>query len=337
MFGYYYYQILRKIVNCFGALFDNVYVVGTDNQGDIFSTIKVPIRYGPTQKFLARVEQVPDLNKPIQITLPRMSFEIIGMNYDSSRKVTTTQTFLVRDSNNNCTIRKSFLPVPYNLNFELSIFTKKNDDMFQIIEQIVPYFQPFYTMTVDLVEEINENRDIQINLDNIVMTDNYEGDFTERRALIWTLKFTAKTYFFAAIPGSGDVSRDIITSVSIGFVAGSTGGGVGARDASISAIPRAIRNYTGNPTTTLAQNIDADDTNIIVVDSTDILPNTYITINDEELFVKSKSGNQLIVDRGRDFTIATPHVLGADIYRITDADNALVQPGDKFGIIGGLL
>jgi hypothetical protein len=338
MFGYYYYQILRKIVNCFGALFDNVYVVGTDNQGDVFSTIKVPIRYGPTQKFLARVEQVPTLNKPIQITLPRMSFELIGMSYDSSRKATATQTFLVRDPHNNCAVRKSFLPVPYNLNLELSIFTKKNDDMFQIIEQIVPYFQPYYTMTVDLVQEINEKRDIQVNLDNIIMTDNYEGDYTERRALIWTLKFTAKTYFFAEIPGSSDTSKDIITSVSIGYIAGVTGGaGISGRDSSNSVLPRAIKNYTGNPTTTLAENISATDRNIIVVDATDILPNTYITINDEELFVRSKTGNTLAVDRGRDSTIATPHVLGADIYRITDADNALVQPGDKFGIIGGLL
>lgn len=336
MFGYYYYQILRKIVNCFGALFDNIYVVGTDNEGDIFSTIKVPIRYGPTQKFLARVEQVPDLNKPIQITLPRMSFELIGMAYDTTRKVTTTQTFFVRDKNANCAVRKSFLPVPYNINFELSIFTKKNDDMFQIIEQIVPYFQPFYTMTIDLVEEINEKRDVQVNLDNIVMTDNYEGDYNERRALIWTLKFTAKAYFFASIPGVSDVSKDIINRVSIGFVAGETGA-IGARDSSISVLPRAIKNYTGDPTTTLAQNIDADDFIITVTDSTNILPNTYITINDEEMFVKSKNGSQLTVERGKDSTIATPHVLGADIYRITDADNALVQPGDKFSIIGGLL
>jgi hypothetical protein len=336
MFGYFYYAILRKIVNCFGALFDNIYVVGTDNEGDVFSTIKVPIRYGPTQKFLARVEQVPDLNKPIQITLPRMSFEIIGMTYDSSRKVTTTQTFLVRDPNNNCAVRKSFLPVPYNINFELSIFTKKNDDMFQIIEQIVPYFQPFYTMTIDLVEEINENRDVQVNLDNIVMTDNYEGDYLERRALIWTLKFTAKTYFFSLIPSASDVSKDIINRVSIGFVAGDTGGVNAARDASTVILPRAIKNYTGEATTTLTENIVASDIIITVSDATNIPVSSYIVINDEEILVKAKNGNKLTVERGKDSTLATSHVLGAEIFKLTDADNALVKPGDLFGFIGDL-
>ena len=142
MFEYFYNEILRRTIISFGTLFNGITVKQED------STIKVPLAYGPTQKFLARLEQSPDLNKSTAITLPRMSFEFTGLTYDPSRKVTTTQTFTVKDPSTGKDSKKAYLPVPYNMQFELAIMCKLNDDALQITEQILPYFQPAYNVTV---------------------------------------------------------------------------------------------------------------------------------------------------------------------------------------------
>ena len=218
MFEYFYHEILRKTIIGFGNLFNNIQIKHTNDSGEVTSVIKVPLAYGPTQKFLARIEQSPNLNKPIQMTLPRMSFEFIGLTYDNSRKLTTTQSFLSKSSTNETDVRKTYMPVPYNMEFELSIMTKINDDMLQIIEQIIPYFQPSYNITINLVETVGEKRDVSIVLGNISMQDDYEGDFTTRRALIYTLRFTAKTYLFG--PVYSGVSKDFIQNVSIRFIDG---------------------------------------------------------------------------------------------------------------------
>ena len=178
MFEYFYHEILRRTVISFGSLFNDISIKHTDNNNNVKSIIKVPFAYGPTQKFLARLEQSPNLNKPVQMSLPRMSFELVGLSYDSSRKSTTTQTFLTSSSTDKTQEKKSYLPVPYNLDFEVSIMTKLNDDMLQIIEQILPYFQPAYTISIDLVKEIGEKRDIPVILNSISMSDDYEGDFS---------------------------------------------------------------------------------------------------------------------------------------------------------------
>jgi len=333
MFEYFYHEIIRKTVVSFGTLFNGITIKHKDDAGNIKNSIRVPLAYGPTQKFLARLEQVPNLNKPVQMNLPRMSFELIGMSYDSSRKLTMTQTFLARDKDNN-QIKRAYLPVPYNLNFELSIMTKLNDDMLQIVEQILPYFQPNYTLTVDLVQEIGEKRDIPIVLDNISMTDNYEGDYTERRALIYTLKFTAKTYLFGPV-SSDSVSSEIIKKVSLGFAAGEASG-VARREVTYSVEPRAIQNYTGTVTTTVAIDIERSDTLIQVSDASSINPGSYIDINQEELYVESVSGNTLTVRRGQDSTTILSHVSGSEVKLITAADDLLIEPGDDFGFTGSL-
>ena len=163
--------------------------------------MKVPLAYGPIQKFLARLEQTPDLKGAQTITLPRMSFEMNTIAYDPTRKAGVTQTFKTSDGTN---LKKVYMPVPYNIGFELSIFTKLNDDALQIVEQILPYFQPSFNLTVDLVSSIGEKRDIPVILDNISFQDDYEGDFSTRRALIYTLNFTAKTYLFGPIAATTD-------------------------------------------------------------------------------------------------------------------------------------
>jgi hypothetical protein len=198
---YYYHQIIRKTIIAFGNLFNQIYIQHKDDDNAIFSEMRVPLTYGPTQKFLARLEQQAELNKPVAITLPRMSFEMTSIQYDTTRKSGITQTFKALDGNN---LKKVFLPVPYNIGFELSVLCKLNDDALQIIEQILPYFQPGFTVSIDLVDSIGEKRDIPIILDNISLQDDYEGDFSTRRALIYTLSFTAKTYLFGPISESTD-------------------------------------------------------------------------------------------------------------------------------------
>ena len=195
--SYYYHEIIRKTIISFGTLFNDLNIKHKDSSGGVVSQLKVPLAYGPTQKFLARLEQQANLDKPVQITMPRMSFEMTSIAYDSTRKSGITQTFKAVDGNSN--MKKVFMPVPYNIGFELSILSKLNDDALQIVEQILPYFQPSFNMTVDLVESIGEKRDIPVVLNSVNFQDDYEGDFSTRRALIYTLRFTAKTYLFGPV------------------------------------------------------------------------------------------------------------------------------------------
>ena len=198
---YFYHEIIRKTVIAFGTLFNDVYVRHHDSTGKDIGELKVPISYGPRQKFLARIQQQPELNKATQITLPRMSFEMNSITYDPSRKSGITQTFKAKDGEK---IKKVFMPVPYNLGFELNILTKLQDDSLQIVEQILPFFQPGFTLTIDLADQIGEKRDVPMVLEDISFTDDYEGNFETRRALIYTLRFTAKTYMFGPIADSTD-------------------------------------------------------------------------------------------------------------------------------------
>jgi len=330
MFEYFYHEILRNTVIAFGSLFNEIKIKHINNEDNVVSVIRVPLAYGPTQKFLARLNQSPNLNKPIQITLPRMSFEFTGLTYDSTRKSTTTQTFTTKSAEDNTETKKVYLPVPYNMQFELSIMSKLNDDALQIVEQILPYFQPAYTMTVDLVDTINEKRDIPVILENITMQDDYEGDFTTRRVLIYTLRFTVKTYLFGPTLSA---TKDIIKKTTISYITGDTTN-TPTREVVYSSEPRAIKNYTGIIVTNITNDINTEDTLITVNNASSILPNTYLDIEGEEVFVKLVSGNVLTVERGRDGTTITSHLAGAEIKSITSADNELIETGDDFGFSG---
>jgi len=210
---YYYHEIMRKTIVAFGTMFNQIYIRHDDASGNTYSDLKVPLAYGPSQKFLARLEQQGDLNKPVQITLPRMSFEMNNIQYDSTRKTGITQTFKAVDKNTSA-VKKVFMPVPYNIGFELNILSKLNDDALQIVEQILPYFQPSFNVTVDLISSIGEKRDVPIVLDSISFQDDYEGDFSTRRALIYTLRFTAKTYLFGPV---ADSSEGLIKKVQLDY------------------------------------------------------------------------------------------------------------------------
>lgn len=328
MFEYFYHDILRKTVIGFGTLFNGIKIYRKDSSNNVSSIIEVPIAYGPTQKFLARLEQSPNLNKPVQITLPRLSFELTGLNYDSKRKVAPTQSFLSPTKVDGKDVRKTYMPVPYNVSFDLSVMTKTNDDMLQIVEQILPYFQPSHSISIDLLELIGEKRDVPITLDSITMQDDYEGNFDTRRSLIYTLKFTAQTYLFGPISDPADT--DIIKKVSIGYITGERGRSA-SRELTYTIEPKATKNYVDDVFTTLSEDILIATDRFTIEDSTIIPEKSYITIDNETMFIKSKADNTIWVRRGEYGTPITQHVSGSKVNLITAQDNLLVEPGDDFG------
>jgi hypothetical protein len=201
---------LRKYVIYFGTLFNNIWLKRYDNAGQLQQTMKVPLNYGPREKFLARLEGNPDLERPIAIQLPRMTFEMTGLYYDPTRKLNAVNRTTSPVPGQIGQSRWQYQPVPYNIDFTLSIMVKNIEDGTYIIEQILPYFNPVWTATLNLNTDLNQKHDIPITLDNIVSEDTYEGDFVNRRAVIWTLNFTMKGYFFGPTnQANGLIIRDI--------------------------------------------------------------------------------------------------------------------------------
>ena len=325
--NYFYHEILRKTIVAFGTLFNNIEIKHKDDEGDTFSIIKVPIAYGPIQKFLARLEQVPNLKKRVAITLPRMSFEMTGISYDTSRKVSTFQTFksVIKDSNK---LTKSYMPVPYNVNFTLSIMSKLNEDALQIIEQILPYFQPQITATVDLVSELGEKRDIPIILNSVDMDDQYEGDFTTRRVLIYTLNFTAKTYLFGP---TNNFDEGLIRKVQVDYYSDTNRNNNPSRQLRYIADVRAIKDYNQDEVTTIAQDVGTEITEFEVSSSVPFVVGSYIQIGEESMYIRDINGNKLLVNRGQDSTPVSNHDEGDTISVIDNLDDELVDFGDDFG------
>ena len=251
--NYFYHEITRKTVIAFGTLFNDIHVRHQDQAGNDISDIKVPVAYGPKQKFLARVTQQAELNKATQITLPRMSFEITNISYDSSRKAGITQTFKAPNKENDNKLTKVFMPVPYNLGFELNILVKLQDDGLQILEQILPFFQPGFNLSIDLVKSIGEKRDIPMVLNSIQQQDDYEGDFSTRRALIYTLSFTAKTFMFGHI---AKTPEGLIRKVQVDYYSDSDPR-TAKREQRYTVVPKPKKDYNEDNV------IDTDDTPFI--------------------------------------------------------------------------
>ena len=212
--NYFYHKIIRKTVTTFGTLFNNVQIKKYDAEGNFAKQEKVPLAYGPMQKFLARLKQNPDIDKNFTINVPRLSFEMTAISYDGSRKVPPTQqNRVVNDETKGYDVQ--YMPVPYNIEFELGIITKSQDDALQIIEQILPFFQPQFTVTIEMIPEMGETRDIPITLNSVDFNDEYEGDLMERRIITYTLRFTAKTYLYGPI-SSGDIIKKSVANINVG-------------------------------------------------------------------------------------------------------------------------
>ena len=211
MFGqYFYHSHIRKTVSVFGTLFNNISVQRKDANGNSVNNVKVPLSYGPKQKFLTRLFEEPDLNAPeVAIRLPRMSFEITGIQYDTSVKLNKMNTIAQPNVHGQNTVRN---PVPYIISFQLSIYAKNQDDALQVVEQIIPYFNPEYVVTIKEIPSLNISRDIPIVLQSVNYSDDYEGDFSSRRVLIYTLDFTMKTFFYGPITQNQGVIKDAIVN-----------------------------------------------------------------------------------------------------------------------------
>ena len=199
MFGNYFYnESMRRMTIGFGQIFNNIQIKRKDDTGKVIQTIRVPLAYGPKEKFLVRLDQQSSLNnREFAITLPRMGFEISNITYDPTRKLTRIQKFKQVKSNKDGKILDfNYTPVPYNISYNLYSFTASAEAGLQIIEQILPFFQPDFTVTINAIPDLNIKRDIPIILNSVNYEDTYSGDFQTRRAVIYTLNFTAKTYLF---------------------------------------------------------------------------------------------------------------------------------------------
>ena len=199
----FYHETIRNVVVAFGTVFNNIQLVRKDNDGTIQQTMKVPLAYGPRQKFLVRLAEDPDLTKKIAVTLPRIGFEITGLTYDPARKLNRVQKFKKVKTGKSNTLDSQFMPVPYNIGFQLYILSKQSDDALQIIEQILPFFQPDYTLTINDMTDMGIKRDVPVILNSISYEDDYDGDFAERRSIIYTLDFTAKFYLYGPVTSQG--------------------------------------------------------------------------------------------------------------------------------------
>lgn len=323
---YFYHEIIRKNVIGFGNLFNEINITHKDSSGNQKSEILVPIAYGPIQKFLARIEQQPDLSRKQSLSLPRISFEMTSIQYDSARKGSPVQTFKSVNLENNSIVNKAFMPVPYNLGFELNIITKLQDDALQIVEQIIPFFQPAFNITIDLVSLIGEKRDTPVVLNSITFKDNYEGDYSDRRYLIYTLKFTNKTNFFGPVV---DNTGSLIKKVKVDFFS-NTDRNVAKREVRYTVTPRAIKDYNNDNTTTLAENINTKVNEFEVLDASTFTVNTYIRIDNENMQIKSISGNIITVYRGIDGSTLEEHLENASIDVINSQDDVLIPLEDGF-------
>ena len=198
----FYHETIRNVVVGFGTIFNNIQLVRKDNAGVIQQTMKVPLAYGPRQKFLVRLGDDADLSKAAAVTLPRIGFEITGLTYDPGRKLNRVQKFKKVKGSKSEQLDTQYMPVPYNINFQLYVLAKQSDDALQVVEQILPYFQPAYTITINDMTNMGIKKDIPIILNSISYEDDYQGDFTTRRAIIYTLEFTVKFYLYGPVTSS---------------------------------------------------------------------------------------------------------------------------------------
>lgn len=250
MFGNdtFYHETTRRYVAVFGTLFNDITITRKNNSGTEVQRMKVPISYAPMQKFLARLEGDPSLNAPA-ITLPRMTFEITGMTYDGERKLNSAIRNTRSVTSAASTKITQFSPTPYDIEFQLNIMTKYNEDGTKILEQILPFFKPDFNMSVKLIDDLNMYLDIAVVLNSVTTEDTYEGSFEERRALIWTLSFTLKGYYFGPT-----TTRKVIKFARTDLYPSLTANNLIEY---VSVQPGFTSN--GNPTTVLADTIDYDE------------------------------------------------------------------------------
>lgn len=235
----------------FGTLFNDIQIYRWDNDGNITQTIPVPVAYGPSQKFLARIQQDPALNAPA-ITLPRISFEMTNFQYDGTRALTSSFRSKSAISTNDGSYNTALTPAPYNIDIELSIMTKYMEDGTKILEQIIPFFKPEWTPSVKLLDDPEYYLDVPIVLNGVTMEDAYDSDFQERRVLLWTLNFTVKGWYFGP-----STNKKVIKFVKVNKY-----DNLSANDYVESTYVQPGLTANGEPTTNVNNSIDYTDINV---------------------------------------------------------------------------
>ena len=202
----FYWGTIRKAIVAFGSMFNNITIQRTDANGNVVQLQKVPLSYSPKQKFLTKIRQLPDVDtQNVQVLLPRMGFEMISLDYDPNRKISPIQQS--RTINSSTAANAQYAPTPYNINVILYVYAKNQDDGLQVIEQILPYFNPDYNLTIKAVPQLNIKNDLPIILSSIGFEDDYEGDLTTRRSIIWTLSFVLKLNFYGPVSKQGVIKK----------------------------------------------------------------------------------------------------------------------------------
>lgn len=203
----FYHGIIRKSIVAFGRLFSNIYIdrkQGDSVTGETIQRLQIPLAYAPKEKWLVRIDQDPELENHTYVSLPRMSFEIIGYTYDPQRKLNRMQQI---KCGNGGSVTTMYTPVPYNLDLSLYVLTKTQEDALQILEQILPTFTPEYTMTINAVPDMNTKIDVPIILNSVAVSDEYDGDFQTRRFVTHTLNFQMKVNLFGAVSGQNVIEQ----------------------------------------------------------------------------------------------------------------------------------
>lgn len=248
MFGSkFYFGTIRKYVTLFGFLFSDVEIDRTDKDEKIVDTIKIPLKYAAKEKILQRVIEDPKIEKKDSITLPVMSFELVNLYYDDSRAINQTSRIVQKGSDPNH-MKYQYAPVPYNFQFSLYVFVKNRKDGLRIVEQILPFFKPEWTLSAHMISEMSQEdkRDITIVLNSVEQSDSYEGSYEQRQVIVWQLDFTLKGYFWGPVK-----EKPIIKFVTTNF-----------RD----SVSNNIVNYVtvqpgltsnGNPTSKVSESVDA--------------------------------------------------------------------------------
>lgn len=208
----FYWGTIRKSIIAFGNMFNSITIERRDADGNIVQVLKVPISYASKQKALARIQQRPNVDDMnVQVIVPRMSFEMTTLTYDFNRKISPLQQNRALNATAS-TLDAQYAPTPYNINVELYVYAKNQDDGLQIIEQILPYFNPDYNLTVKSIPQLGIKNDLPILLDSVSFEDTYEGGFEDQRTIVWTLSFTMKLNFYGPINKQGIIRKVISTT-----------------------------------------------------------------------------------------------------------------------------
>jgi len=323
MFGTYFYnETVKRSVSIFGTLFNNIKIKKTKSDGTVLTEQIVPISYGPKQKWLQRLNQDPK-KRDANITamsLPRLAFEMTGFTYDATRQ----QNKLIRHVNSTTetggTTRKyMYQPAPYNLNFTLFAMCKNMTDALQIVEQIVPYFQPEYTVTMKMVDGLSDTRDVPIVLNNISFEDSYEGNYEERRVITYNFEFTMKIYFFGPVY-TGDIIKNVIER---DFINTDISGQFTTTQIDGSGLVKEVKHY--EPAFSAISNVVSNSTTIAF----DTAINSKISTGDE-VFYTGNTPNPTISSIASDRL----SIVVSSAVTITEPKTLMfvgsVQPGDTF-------